>query len=107
MRWWLLMVVVFSMSGCIPDKPPPPPPPPPPKPIVKVEREESNESVKVTVRYLNHRRYSNEEFYNTIETPEELNRYRKELQFALDQLDDASTRMQVHEQTEKIELGEE
>ena len=101
MRKGLLLAIVLMVSGC--DKEPKPEPPPPPKPSIRVERQEDVKGVKLVIWYDNHHQESlgNHRYlpYVSFQIGDEadLREYKKQLEFALSQIEEIEQRMIVHE----------
>ncbi len=90
------------MSGCA--QPNQQPAPPPPEPTVRVERQEDVNGVKLTIWFDNHNRthhgngrYSEPFATFTLDDKEKLEKYKKQLEFAISQIEEVEKRMNVHE----------
>lgn len=66
-------------------------------PTIEVERLDTSEWTGVTIYYRDHPRSDQEGTYVILSTPEELTRYREEVEFLLSRLEETELRMNVHE----------
>ena len=92
MRRILFVAALLTMVGCNQPKPKPPP-----APSISVEEIDTTEYTGVTVYYKYHSRPQNSAPYVTLNSPEEIQEYRKQVEFLLKRLDEAEGRMNVHE----------
>jgi len=91
---------------------PSPPTPPPPKPTIRVERQENVNGVKLIIWYDNHKRdylgsHQHSEPYASFHVGDEadLREYKKQIEFALSQIEEVEQRMSVHEPEAKQDEG--
>lgn len=83
-----MLGVVFS-TGCGAQKGSGPP-------TITINEEDSSDWTTVTITYNNHQRDQHGPSYIILETPEELQAYKKEVEFLLDRLDETERRMNIH-----------
>lgn len=90
-----LLVLVICIIGCDQNALKP-------APKIEVEIQDNTENTKVIVHYRNHSRDNNEacEYLNT---PEEIRHYKEQVEFLLNRLDEAETKMKVHEPENETE----
>lgn len=87
-----LIGFLLAQSGCeVPVAPPPP------KPTIMVEQFETNESSSLKVSYVNHYWSTSEQPHIIINNLDELNHYRKEVEFLMKRLDEAEQKMNIRE----------
>jgi len=102
MRKGFLLLVFLGMLGC--ESSPPTPPPPPPKPTIRVERQEDVNGVVLIIWYDDHHRdhlgnhnYTGPYARFCVSNKEELQEYKRQLEFLLSQIEEVEKRMTVHE----------
>lgn len=96
------LALLFIVVGCASKNQQPVPPPP--EPTVRVERQEDVNGVKLTIWFDNHNRdhYGNNRWSEpyssfTLNDKEKLEKYKKQLEFAISQIEEVEKRMNVHE----------
>lgn len=87
---WILAFTILCFVGCNSS------PPIPPK--IEVTGHDTTEFSGITVQYKHHHRgQNNGPAYIELNSPEEIESYKKQVQFLLNQLEDAQRKMNTHE----------
>lgn len=92
----LFLATTTQQSGCNGKQAPPPPP------TIEVERVDTTDWAGVTVRYRSHCIDQGGRVWVTLGTPEEVEAYKKQVEFLLSRLDETRTRMNVHEPAQPV-----
>ncbi len=98
----IIPVIMMFVIGC--DQPRPGyVPPPPPKPTVVVELSESSSKNSITIYFKNHKQDRNEAGnlsgpqWIVLNNIEDLNAYKKEIEFLSKRIDETIEKMTIHE----------
>jgi hypothetical protein len=91
----IFLFAVIQQSGC--NRPSEPLPPP----TIEVQRTDTTEAAGITVMFRSHSINEQRKCWVTLNSPEEIEQYKKQVEFLLSRLDETLTRMNVHEQPPK------
>ena len=89
-----LVLCMLCISGCEEVIPPPP------IPKIEVEAHDTTEQSGVTVKYYDHHTHGNPTTV-TLNSPEEVEEYKKQVEFLLKQLEDAERKMAIKADTDE------
>jgi len=92
MKKLILIAACLAVAGCKQE-----PAPPPPKPSIEVEMTDNTEWTGMTVYFRHHTVGQQTGPYVTLNTPQDIQDYKKQVEFLLKRLDEAETKMNIHE----------
>lgn len=100
----LILVLLIFCIGC-PKPAPKPTPPPPPAPLIQCDLYENVDGIEIKVNYFYH--YNNNKAWVNVDLKnlEEVQKYKKQVEFLLTQLEDFEKRMTIHEQLKESNNG--
>jgi len=90
---FLLLIIIVGCSEAKPSKPTPVPQPE----ILVISKESTENNVSVTVKYFNHLYGDDCHCFVTISNHEQLDDYKRKIEFLLNQLEQIDKRMQINE----------